>query len=86
MGLSDKITRCSVVAKKVGCQLQIKLRRLKEGTKCFMLSVEVHCCAVLRDYQPKIQLAITALSAGEFRNNTEDCTVTLSSTQLIDVQ
>ena len=31
----------SVVAKELGPQLEIKLRLLKEGTKCLMLSVEV---------------------------------------------
>ena len=31
----------SVVAKKLGCQLKIKLRQLKEGTKRLMLLVEV---------------------------------------------
>ena len=33
--------RSSVVAKKLGSRLTIKLRRLKEGSKCLMLSVEV---------------------------------------------
>ena len=34
-------TYTSVVAKKLGYWLKIKLRRLKEGVKCVMLSVEV---------------------------------------------
>ena len=31
----------SVVAKKLGSRLKIKSRRLKEGSKCLVLSVEV---------------------------------------------
>ena len=32
---------CSVVAKKLGSRLKIKLKRLKEGAKRLVLSVEV---------------------------------------------
>ena len=48
----------SVVARKLGCQLKIKLRWLKEGARAH--------CALLSDLWPKIQLAITTFSAGEF--------------------
>ena len=46
----------SVVAKKLGCRLKIKLRRLKEGVKC----------ALLIHHRPKIQPVIATYSAGEF--------------------
>ena len=36
-----KSLKCSVVAKKLGSQLKINLRWLKEGTLCLMLTVEV---------------------------------------------
>ena len=53
---------CSVVAKKLGSQLKVKLRQLKEGTKQLMLSV-----ALSSDRWPKIQPVIATFSAGEFR-------------------
>ena len=51
----------SVVAKKLGCRLKIKLRQLKEGLK---LSVR---CALLIHHWSKIQPVIAAFSDGEFR-------------------
>ena len=50
-----------VVAKKLGCQLKIKLRQLKEGAKRLMLSGECVHCPLPSDRQPKIQLAICHL-------------------------
>ena len=49
----------SVVAKKLGCRLKIKLRQLKEGLK--------YRCALLIYHRPNIQPVITAFSGGEFR-------------------
>ena len=49
----------SVVAKKLGCRLKIKLRRLEEGLKCPL--------CLLSHHRPKIQPLIAAFSAGEFR-------------------
>ena len=48
----------SVVAKKLGCRLKIKLRRLKEGLKCLLC---------FTDSSPAKNPAGTAFSAGEFR-------------------
>ena len=62
---------CSVVAKKLGCQLKIQLRRLKEGAKCLILLVQVPVVLYRAIASQNSSRQSLFFSAGEFHRQPE---------------